>query len=87
MSSWEILTVANHRIEEGNLAEVVLDSFPDRKMTGRIESISRVARQLNRKDPRKYFECSVLIDVDADATDLLKPGMELEVSDSGGTAR
>ena len=68
------------RIEEGNQAEVVLSSFPDRTMTGRIESISRVARQFNRKDPRKYFECSVLIDVDADATDLLKPGMDLEVS-------
>ena len=68
------------RIEEGNLAEVVLNSFPDRKMTGRIERISRVARQLNRKDPRKYFECSVLIDVDPGTTHQLKPGMNLEVS-------
>ena len=68
------------RIRVGSRAEVVLDSFPDKKISGQIESLSRVAKQLNRRDPRKYFECSVLVDVDPVVSMELKPGMDLKVS-------
>ena len=67
-------------IQKGNRVDVVLNAFPDNTITGQIESLSRVARQFNRKDPRKYFECSVLIDVESGLSLELKPGMDLEAS-------
>ncbi len=68
------------RIRVGHRAEVVLDAFPDRKISGQIESLARVAKQFHRRDPRRYFECSVLLDVDPDLGLALKPGMDLNVS-------
>ena len=68
------------KIRVGNRAEVVLDSFPYKQIAGQIESLSRVAKLLHRRDPRRYFECSVLLDVDPDLALALKPGMDLDVS-------
>lgn len=66
-------------VEEGKETDVFLEAFPHVKLRGRIESIDRVAKQITRRDPRKYFECAVLLDVPAELIDELKPGLALEV--------
>jgi hypothetical protein len=65
-------------LEKGKAADVFLEAFPHMKFGGRIESIDRVAKQITRRDPRKYFECAVLLDVPVELIDQLKPGLALK---------
>jgi multidrug efflux pump subunit AcrA (membrane-fusion protein) len=65
-----------------------LDAFSDMQFSGVVEKVARVAKQRDREDPRKYFECDVLLDVPIEMMTRLKPGMrvvaEIEVHQTEG---
>ncbi len=63
-------------LESGSSAEVRLTAFPEIALTGKVSQIARVAEQRDREDPRKYFECDLLLDVPVDLIADLKPGMK-----------
>lgn len=63
-------------LESGSSAEVGLTAFPELSLSGKVRQISRVAEQLDREDPRKYFECDLLLEVPVDLMTSLKPGMK-----------
>lgn len=78
-----VLRVPEKRIQgvqPGGLASVRLLAFPDIELTGTVDRLDRVARQVDRRDPMKYFECHVVLNVPLDLMERLKPGMALEGS-------
>jgi len=64
-------------VDKGKSAQIALNSFPTRLFTGTITSVSTAAQQFSRRDPRKYFECEVVLDVPTEFLVKLKPGMKL----------
>ena len=72
-------------ISPGQKVSVVIDSFPKETFTGAVSQVARIAQQIDREDPRKYFECNVLLSVPVEFMDQLKPGMsvraEIELGD------
>jgi RND family efflux transporter MFP subunit len=72
-------------ISPGQNVSVVVESFPNEIFTGKVDRVARIAQQVDREDPRKYFECNVLLDVPLEFMDQLKPGMtvkaEIELGD------
>ncbi len=64
-------------VEPGKPVICTLQAFPGRAYSGTVRSVAAVAQQLNRKDPRKYFECRVSLDVSAEDLLRLRPGMNL----------
>jgi HlyD family secretion protein len=64
-------------LRSGLPVTVILDAFPDRAFEGRMMQVARIAKQIQRGDPRKYFECDVLLEVSPDEIEMLKPGMSL----------
>lgn len=78
-----VLRIAEKRIQgvqPGVAASVRLAAFPAVELTGTVDRVDRVARQIDRRDPMKYFECHVVLDIPPDLMELLKPGMALEGS-------
>lgn len=65
-------------VNPGLPVRVLLDSFPDRAFQARVSQVARVAKQIHREDPRKFFECDVLLDVEAEFLEQLKPGMSVK---------
>ncbi|HUV13812.1 MAG TPA: efflux RND transporter periplasmic adaptor subunit, partial [Acidobacteriota bacterium] len=63
-------------LESRSSAEVRLTAFPEMALTGKVKQIARIAEQLDREDPRKYFECDLLLDASVDLMTDLKPGMK-----------
>ncbi len=63
-------------LKSGSSAEVQLTAFPEITLPGQVKQIARVAEQVDREDPRKYFECDLLLDVPVDLMTDLKPGMK-----------
>ncbi|MEJ2534348.1 MAG: efflux RND transporter periplasmic adaptor subunit [Gammaproteobacteria bacterium] len=49
-------------LAEGQLVEVVIDAFPDRKLSGSVRSISATAAPIERDSPVKYFTVTVGLD-------------------------
>ncbi|MFZ0428434.1 MAG: efflux RND transporter periplasmic adaptor subunit [Acidobacteriota bacterium] len=62
-------------VRRGQEVNVTLEAFPAETFTGKVSRLSRIAKQVDRNDPRKYFECDVLLDVPLDEMEKLKPGM------------
>ncbi len=62
-------------VRKGQDVTVTLEAFPTETFQGTVTRLSRIAKQTNRDDPRKYFECDVLLDVPLDEMEKLKPGM------------
>jgi len=75
-------------VEPEKPVQMKLDAFSDLRFSGVVEKVARVAKQVDRDDPRKYFECDVLLDVPIDMMTRLKPGMrvvaEIEVRQTEG---
>ena len=61
---------------------VVLDPYPGIEFTGKVKSIDKLARPVDRESPVKYFQTVVTLDK-AD-TVLMKPGVKLKAEISGG---
>lgn len=64
-------------IAPGLLAEVVLDSFPDRTYAGRVASVSDVAQESARNSARRSFE--VIVDLDRVDVERMLPGQSVKV--------
>ncbi len=64
-------------VEPGKPVVCTLEAFPGRAFSGTVRNVAAVAQQLNRKDPRKYFECRVSLEVSPEDLLLLRPGMNM----------
>jgi multidrug efflux pump subunit AcrA (membrane-fusion protein) len=63
-------------------ATVVLDPFPGREFTGKVRTIDKLARPIDRGSPVKYFQTMILLDgVD---TQVMKPGVKLKATIKAG---
>ncbi len=64
-------------VEAGKPVHIWLNAFPKIPLQGKIQQVARVAQQVHRENPRKYFECDVLLDVPLEMMEKMKPGMKL----------
>ena len=75
-------------VEPGKPVRILLEAFPELEFEGKVDKVARIAKQLNREDPRKYFECDVLLEVPMDMMSRMKPGMaavsEIEIKQEEG---
>lgn len=62
--------------------QVTLDPFPGVEFTGKVKSIDKVARSIDRDSPVKYFQTIVAIDGVDQA--LMKPGVKLKAEIMAG---
>lgn len=65
-------------VKEGVVVEVKLHAFPDNTYQGTISSVSQTSQPKERDNPVKYF--TVLVALDANNTEQLKPGQRLAAS-------
>jgi hypothetical protein len=56
-----------------------LDAFPNVHFEGQIERIQSVANQRNTRDPLKYFEGDVVLDIPPEFLEGLRPGLSVTV--------
>ncbi|HEY7884115.1 MAG TPA: efflux RND transporter periplasmic adaptor subunit [Cellvibrionaceae bacterium] len=63
-------------IEIGLPAEIVLDAYVDRVITGKTVAVANIAAQRNNSNPTKYFEVTVALD-ESDP-EFMRPGQKLE---------
>lgn len=64
-------------IAPGQRAEVVLDSFPDRRYGGRVASVSDVAQESAKSSARRSFE--VVVELEAVDVERMLPGQSVKV--------
>lgn len=72
-------------VAKDQLVDIRLDAYPERAIAGKVQNIARIAKQVHREDPRKYFECELLLDVPIELMGELKPGMQFSAEINGGT--
>ena len=82
LTEMEVLAQVNEvdgpRLSVGARAEVKLDSYPDKVITGKIVDISQTAIKANRMAKAKIFR--VTISLEQTLTEIMKPGMSALVS-------
>ena len=82
LTEMEVLAQVNEvdgpRLSIGAPAEVKLDSYPDKVITGKIKEISQTAIKANRMAKAKIFR--VTISLDQTLMEIMKPGMSAQVS-------
>jgi HlyD family secretion protein len=82
LTEMEVLAQVNEvdgpRLSIGARAEVRLDSYPDKVITGEIKDISQTAIKANRMAKAKIFR--VTISLDQTLMEIMKPGMSALVS-------
>jgi multidrug resistance efflux pump len=82
LTEMEVLAQVNEvdgpRLSIGARAEVKLDSYPDKAITGEIKEISQTAIKANRMAKAKIFR--VTISLDQTLMEIMKPGMSAQVS-------
>ena len=61
---------------------LTLDPFPGQEFTGKVKSIDKVARPVDRGSPIKYFE--TLVTLDKTEPDVMKPGVKLQAQVRAG---
>lgn len=72
-------------VTAGKGVEVKLDARPWETLTGVVEKVSKVAKQIHRDDPRKYFDVDVVLEVPLATMSKLKPGMSLQAEITAAT--
>ena len=72
-----LFDVDDGRVRAGDLAAVVPDTFPDRRLPGRIAAVAPVAQPIGRGSPRMAFR--VFVDVTGGDLEGLRPGMSVRV--------
>jgi HlyD family secretion protein len=55
---------------------LTLDPYPDMEFTGKIKSIDKLARPIDRESPVKYFQA--VVSLDKTNAELMKPGVKLK---------
>lgn len=82
LTEMEVLSQVNEvdgpRLSIGAKAEVKLDSYPDKVITGQIKDISQTAIKASWMAKAKIFR--VTISLDQTLMDIMKPGMSAQVS-------
>ncbi len=82
LTEMEVLAQVNEvdgpRLSIGSRAEVKLDSYPDKVITGEIKDISQTAIKANRMAKAKIFR--VTISLNQTLMEIMKPGMSALVS-------
>src|SRR5215813_8061135 len=82
LTEMEVLAQVNEvdgpRLSVGDRAEVKLDSYPDKVITGKIIDISQTAIKANRMAKAKIFR--VTISLEQTLMEIMKPGMSALVS-------
>jgi len=82
LSVMEVLARVNEvdgpRLSVGQKARVLLDSYPDREISGSVKEISQTAVKANWMAKAKIFNVS--ISLDSTITDIMKPGMSAQVT-------
>jgi multidrug efflux pump subunit AcrA (membrane-fusion protein) len=53
-----------------------LDPYPDLEFTGKVRSIDKLARPIDRESPVKYFQ--TVVSLDKTSAELMKPGVKLK---------
>src|SRR6185312_14073694 len=66
-------------IHKGQRAEIVIDAFPDRPMSGTVAEVTPIPAPANgpMSDVRVYF---AIVNIDTGGFDELRPGLSAEVS-------
>ena len=62
-------------VQMGRKVQVRLDAMPGKVLSGEIDTVDKIARQLHPRDPRKFFLCEARLDVSPDTLEKLNPGM------------
>ena len=62
----------------GKPVQISLNAFPTDALQGKIQQVARIAQQVHQENPRKYFECDVLLEVPLEMMEKMKPGMKLK---------
>ena len=65
-------------VRSGSSVQVTVNALPEKSFTGRVATLAATSRQISRKDPRKYFECQVDLNVSTEILSFLKPGMRVQ---------
>lgn len=74
--------VDDGKIAVGMPVRCVLDAYPDRVFSGRVQSISPVAQESNRRSMQRHFDVRIeLLEVD---TTIMRPGMSVRVEVESG---
>src|SRR5262249_15600938 len=60
----------------GESATVTLDPFPGVEFTGKVKSIDKLARPIDRDSPVKYFQ--TIVSLDKADPNLMKPGVKMK---------
>ena len=85
----EVLAQVNEvdgpKVAIGQKASVILDSYPDTRITGTIREISQTAVTMNRMGKAKIFY--VYVTLDRTVTEIMKPGMSAQVTVAVGERR
>lgn len=55
---------------------ITLDPFPDRQFTGKVKSIDKLARPIDRDSPVKYFQ--TIVSIDKTEREFMRPGVKLK---------
>jgi len=69
-------------LRTGQPVTVRLDPYPGTAFTGKVKTIEKVARAIDRDSPVKYFQTIVSLDVTD--TVLMKPGVKLKAQIAAG---
>jgi HlyD family secretion protein len=64
-------------VKVGQTVRVTLDPFPGVEFTGKVKSIDKLARPIDRDSPVKYFQ--TIVSLDKTDPELMKPGVKMKV--------
>ena len=67
-------------IRTGRTVEIRLEIFPGILLHGRVSRVSRVARQIDRRDPRQYFVVDLAVEIPLEMVDQMRPGLALSAA-------
>jgi HlyD family secretion protein len=66
----------------GQAVRVTLDPFPGTEFTGKVKSIDKLARPIERDSPVKYFQ--TIVSLDKTEPELMKPGVKMKAQITTG---
>lgn len=74
----QVNEVDGPKVSIGQKAGILLDSFPDKAISGAVREISQTAMKASSNTKAKVFV--VIVSLDRTLTDIMKPGMSAQVS-------
>ena len=82
LSAMEVLARVNEvdgpKLSVGGKATVLLDSYPDREITGEVREIAQTAIKANWMAKARIF--NVAVTLNKTITDIMKPGMSAQIT-------